>query len=186
MPEYNSMADLQNNVFSKYPSDIQMKIKIGGRSIYIPFVGASYDVTKEMQAEHYSGSALPANLTEGNVDYKGTMETGWLVEGLPPDWEEQGYTMTDASRWEYLLYAWLIRPSNEGRSVPFTIEFHEREFTGVTLATGAEQVVGGEIWAQFMGCKINGHSFSSSQGSLARRTYPWMAKRVKWGSHPEI
>ncbi len=46
---------------------------------------------------------------------------------------------------------------------------------------GVPQVVGGEIWAQFMGCKINHHAFSSSQGSLAKRSYDWMAKRVKWG-----
>lgn len=181
--EYTDLA----NVFSKYPSDIQLKIKTpNGGFVYVPFTGTSYDITKEMTAEHYSGSRLPANLTEGNIDYKGTLETGWLVAGLPEDWEEQGYTMTDAKKWEYLLYTYLIRPGEQGSSVPFAIEYHEREYTGyIVPSTGAEQVVGGEIWAMFKGCKINHHTFSSSQGSLAKRSYDWMAKRVVWGDIAE-
>lgn len=181
------MAEIISNVFSKYPSDIQIKLKTRGGFVYVPFTGTSYQITKEMTAEHYSGSRLPRNITEGNIDYKGTLETGWLVEGLPDDWEEQGYTMTDARKWEYLLYAFLINPSEQGSSVPFTVEYHEREYTNsIVPLTGAAQVVGGEIWAQFMGCKINSHSFNSSQGSLAKRSYEWMAKRSKWGdSYPE-
>ena len=178
-----------DGIFSKYPSDIQVKLKNpAGGNIWIPFVGSSFDITKEMTAEHYSGSRLPKNITEGNIDYKGTLETGWIVNGLPDDWDEQGYTMTDATKWEYLLYAWLINPSEQGSSVPFTLEFHEREYTGyIVPSTGAEQVVGGEIWAQFMGCKLNHHTFNSSQGSVAKRAYDWMARRAKWGKdHPEI
>jgi len=173
-------------VFSKYPSDIQLKIKALGKWVWVPFTGTSFDVTKEMTAEHYSGTGLPANITEGNTDYKGTLETGWIYEGLPTEWVEQGITEIDAQYWEYLLYAYLINPSNQGRSVPFDIEYHEREYTGVVLESGAEQVVGGEIWAMFMGAKLNHHSFNSAQGSLAKRTYEWMAKRAKWGSHAEI
>lgn len=177
------MAEVVSNVFSKYPSDIQIRIKTPTGDVFVPFTGTSYDVTKEMTAEHYSGSRLPANLTEGNIDYKGTLETGWLVEGLPEDWQEQGYTMTDARKWEYLLYRFLINPGEQGSSVPFTIEYHEREYTGyVVPSSGVKQVVGGEIWAAFMGVKINHHAMSSSQGSLAKRSYDWMAKRVKWGS----
>lgn len=180
------MPETLSNPFSKYPSDIQIKLKTRGGFVWIPFTGISYDVTKEMVAEHYSGSRLPANITEGNIDYKGTLETGWLVEGLPEDWEEQGYTMTNARKWEYLLYAWLIAPGEQGSSVPFTVEYHEREYTGrIVPSTGAEEVVGGEIWAQFMGCKLNHHAMSSSQGSLAKRTYEWMAKRAKWGDYAE-
>jgi hypothetical protein len=181
------MPDTISHPFSKYPSDIQIKIKTGTGFVYVPFTGTSYDITKEMTAEHYSGSRLTANLTEGNIDYKGTLETGWLVEGLPADWEEQGYTMTDARKWEYLLYKFLINPGEQGSSIPFTIEYHEREYTGYVIpSSGVPQVVGGEIWAQFMGCKLNHHAFSSSQGSLAKRSYDWMAKRVKWGSeYPE-
>ena len=110
-----------DGIFSKYPSDIQVKLKNpAGGNIWIPFVGSSFDITKEMTAEHYSGSRLPKNITEGNIDYKGTLETGWIVDGLPDDWEEQGYTMTDATKWEYLLYTYLINPSEQGSSVPFT------------------------------------------------------------------
>lgn len=168
--------------FSKYPSDIQIQIKVGERSVWVPFLGSSYDVTKEMVADHYGGSRLPWNITEGNIDYKGTLEAGWLVEGLPEDWEEQGYTMTDASHWEYLLYKYLINPSEQGSSVPFRIEYHERTYTGYVIpSTGAEQVVGGKIWAQFQGCKLNSHSWSVSQGSQGKRTYNWMAKRAVWG-----
>lgn len=174
-----------SNPFSKYPSDIQVKFKAKGTDVWVPFTGASYDVTKEMVAEHYSGSRLPANITEGNIDYKGTLETGWLVEGLPEDWEEQGYTNRDAKKWEYLLYAFLIIPGEQGSSVPFTIEYHEREYTGFVTEAGAEEVVGGEIWAQFMGAKLNHHSWSISQGSQGKRTYEWMAKRAKWGDHAE-
>jgi hypothetical protein len=181
------MAGEVSYPFSKYPSDIQVKFKaIDGKDVWVPFIGSSYDVTKEMVAEHYSGSRLPWNITEGNIDYKGTLETGWLVEGLPEDWEELGYTMTNAKKWEYLLYAWLIKPGDQGSSVPFTIEFHEREYTGrVVAGTGAEEVVGGEIWAEFRGCKLNHHTMSISEGSQARRTYEWMAKRAKWGDYAE-
>ena len=182
------MAETISNPFSKYPSDIVMVIKaLNGNKVTVPFTGTTYDVTKEMTAEHYSGNRLPANLTEGNIDYKGTLETGWLVEGLPADWEEQGYTMTDATKWEYLLYRFLINPSEQGSSVSFDLEYHEREYTGyVVPTTGAKQVVGGEIWATYKSCKLNHHAFSSSQGSLAKRSYDWMAKRVKWGSdYPE-
>lgn len=171
-----------SNPFSKYPSDLQIKFKALGKTVWVPFTGSSFDVTKEMVAEHYSGKRQPYNLTEGNIDYKGSLETGWLVEGLPDDWEEQGYTMTDARKWEYLLYAYLIVPGEQGSSVPFDIEFHEREYTGHRIPlTGAEQVVGGEIWASFKSCKLNHHTFSSSQGSLAKRTYEWMSKMAKWG-----
>jgi hypothetical protein len=89
---------------------------------------------------------------------------------------------TDARRWEWLLYHFLINLSEQGSSVPFTIEYHEREYTGYVIpSTGAEQVVGGEIWAQFMGAKLQAHQFNISQGSLGKRSYNWMAKRVKWG-----
>jgi len=173
--------------FSKYPSDIQVKFKAMGKDVWVPFIGASYDVTKEMIAEHYSGSRLPANITEGNIDYKGTLETGWLVEGLPEDWSDQGYTSVDASHWEYLLYAFLIRPSEQGSSVPFTVEFHEREYSGLENIFGIEQVLGGEIWAQFKGCKLNHHSWQISQGSQGKRAYEWMARRAKWGdSYAEV
>jgi hypothetical protein len=178
-----------SNPFSKYPSDIQVKFKAKGKTVWVPFTGTSFDITKEMTAEHYSGSRLPANLTEGNIDYKGTLETGWLVEGLPEDWEEQGYTMTDATKWEYLLYAFLINPASQGVSVPFDIEFHEREYSNAIVPNTGEGImnkVGGEIWATFKSCKLNHHTFNSSQGSLAKRSYDWMSKRVKWGSdHPE-
>ncbi|MHB8123467.1 MAG: hypothetical protein ACYDG4_15090 [Desulfuromonadaceae bacterium] len=175
------------SVFSKYPSDIQIKLKNpAGGYVYVPFTGTSYDVTKEMTAEHYSGSRFASNLTEGNIDYKGTLETGWLVDGLPADWEELGYTMTDAKRWEWLLYGFLINPFEQGSSVPFAIEYHERVYTGyIVPGSGAPQVVGGEIWAMFMGCKLQQHSMSSSQGSLAKRSYNWMAKKAKWGDHAE-
>jgi len=185
MPATQGGGNVPAHPFSKYPSDIQVKIKAPGGYVYVPFVGASYDVTKEMIAEHYSGSRLPANITEGNIDYKGTLETGWLVEGLPPDWEEQGYTARDAKKWEYLLYKFLIIPGEQGSSVPFTIEFHEREYTGFTVESGAEKVVGGEIWAMFTGCKLNHHSWSISQGSQGKRSYEWMAKRAKWGDYAE-
>jgi hypothetical protein len=177
----------QTSPFSKYPSDIQIKLKNpAGGWLYVPFTGTSFDITKEMTAEHYSGSRFPVNLTEGNVDYKGTIETAWIVEGLPVDWEEQGYTMTDAKKWEYLLYKYLINPAEQGSSVPFTIEYHEREYTGyIVPSTGAQEVVGGEIWAMFKGCKINHHTFNSSQGSLAKRSYDWLAKRVVWGDIAE-
>jgi len=173
--------------FSKYPSDIQIKIKtVEGKDVWVPFTGASYDVTKEMTAEHYSGKRHAWNITEGNIDFKGTLETGWLVEGLPEDWEDQGYTERDARKWEYLLYNFLIIPGEQGSSVPFTIEYHEREYTGrVVESSGAEQVVGGEIWAQILGCKLNHHSWTISQGSLGKRTYEWMGKKAKWGNHAE-
>jgi hypothetical protein len=177
------MPDTISNVFSKYPSDIQVKIKSPGGYVFVPFTGTSYDVTKEMTAEHYSGSRLPANITEGNTDTKGTLETGWLVGGLPSDWEELGYTMTDARKWEYLLYALLINPSEQGSALPFAIEYHEREYTGRILPSGSEEVVGGEIWAMFSGCKLNHHAMSSSQSSLAKRSYDWMARRWKYGDH---
>ncbi len=173
-------------VFSKYPSDLQIKIKAMGKFVWVPFTSLTYEVAKEMTAEHYSGTGLPANITEGNTDYKGTFELGWLYEGLPTEWLEQGITEIDARRWEYLLYGYLINPSNQGRSVPFDIEMHEREYTGVELQSGAQQVIGGEIWAMFMGCKIQTHSFNSSQGSLAKRAYNWLGKRAKWGDHAEI
>jgi len=180
------MADTISNVFSKYPSDIVLKVVTpSGDFVEVPFVGATYDVTKEMTEEHYSGSRLPRNITEGNISYKGTLETGWLVEGLPEDWQELGYTATDATKWEYLLYKFLIQPSEQGSSVPFRIEFHEREYKNYIIPeTGkaATDVVGGEIWCTFMGCKLNHHSFSSNQGSVAKRTYEWMARRVKWGT----
>ncbi len=174
------------SVFSKYPSDIQVRIKARGKNIWVPFTGLTYDVTKEMTAEHYSGDGRPVNITEGNVDYKGTLETGWIAQGPPVDWLEQGVTEIDAETWEYLLYTFLINPSNQGRSVPFAIEYHEREYTGVILESGVEQVIGGKIWAELIGCKINHHSFSSAQGSLAKRSYEWMAKRIKWGSIAEV
>ena len=79
MPATQGGGNVPAHPFSKYPSDIQVKIKAPGGYVYVPFVGASYDVTKEMIAEHYSGSRLPANITEGNIDYKGTLESGWLV-----------------------------------------------------------------------------------------------------------
>ncbi len=182
------MAETISNPFSKFPSDIVMVIKaLDGNKVTVPFVGTTFDITKEMTAEHYSGSRLTANLTEGNIDYKGTLETGWLVEGLPADWEEQGYTMTDAKKWEYLLYKFLINPAEQGSSILFDIEYHEREYTGYIIpTTGAKQVVGGEIWSTFKSCKLNHHTFSSSQGSVAKRSYDWMAKRVKWGAdYPE-
>jgi hypothetical protein len=180
------MEDINASPFSKYPSDIQLKIKTKGGWLWIPFLGSSFDVTKEMVAEHYSGKRQPWNITEGNIDYKGTLETGWLVEGMPEDWEEQGYTMVDARNWEYLLYYWLINPSEQGSSIPFTIEYHERTYTGhIIPSSGAEQVVGGEIWAQFTGCKLNSHSWSISQGSQGKRTYNWMGKGAKWGAHAE-
>jgi hypothetical protein len=180
------MAETVSNPFSKYPTDIVIKIKTQTGNVLVPFTGTTYDVAKEMAAEHYSGSRFAANLTEGNIDYKGTLETGWIVEGLPEDWEEQGYTMTDAKKWEYLLYKFLINPGEQGSSVPFTIEYHEREYTGYVIpSSGVPQVVGGEIWAQFLHCKLNHHAMSSSQGSLAKRSYDWMSKRVKWGEHAE-
>ena len=178
------MAETISNVFSKYPSDIQIKIVTRGGVVFVPFTGTTYNVTKEMTEEHYSGSRLPQNITEGNISYKGTLETGWLVEGLPEEWERLGYTMTDATKWEYLLYKFLINPSAQGTSVPFDIEFHEREYKGHIIPESGievEDVVGGEIWASFQGCKINTHSFSSSQGSLAKRSYEWIARRAKWG-----
>jgi len=187
MPATTGGGNAVASPFSKYPSDIQVKFKARGQNVWVPFLGASYDVTKEMVAEHYSGSRLPANITEGNIDYKGTLETGWLVEGMPEDWEDQGYTYYDARKWEYLLYGFLILPSEQGSSVPFTVEFHEREYTGFTTESGAEEIVGGEIWAQFMGCKLNHHSWNISQGSQGKRAYEWMARRAKWGdSYAEI
>jgi hypothetical protein len=173
-------------VFSKYPADLQIRVKTGKEYQWVPFTSATFDVTKEMTAEHYSGTGLPANITEGNTDYKGTFELGWLYEGLPTEWIEQGITEIDAQYWEYLLYKYLINPANQGRSRPFDLEFHEREYTGVMLESGSEQVVGGEIWALFSGCKLQHHTFNSAQGSLAKRTYDWMGKRAKWGSHAEI
>ena len=166
-----------DSIFSKYPSDIQVRLKGRGQWVWVPFTGLTYDITKEMTAEHYSGDGRPVNITEGNVDYKGTLETGWVVNGLPAEWEAQGVTELDAEGWEYLLYTYLINPSNQGRSVPFRIEYHEREYDA---ASG--RVVGGAIWAMFEGCKLNHHSFSSAQGSLAKRSYEWMAKRVTWGT----
>jgi len=187
MPATTGGGNAVASPFSKYPSDIQVKFKARGQNVWVPFLGASYDVTKEMVAEHYSGSRLPANITEGNIDYKGTLETGWLVEGMPEDWEDQGYTYYDARKWEYLLYGFLILPSEQGSSVPFTVEFHEREYTGFTTESGAEEIVGGEIWAQFMGCKLNHHSWQISQGSQGKRAYEWMGRRAKWGdSYAEI
>jgi len=187
MPATTGGGNAVASPFSKYPSDIQVKFKARGQNVWVPFLGASYDVTKEMVAEHYSGSRLPANITEGNIDYKGTLETGWLVEGMPEDWEDQGYTYYDARKWEYLLYGFLILPSEQGSSVPFTVEFHEREYTGFTTEAGAEEVVGGEIWAEFKGCKLNHHSWNISQGSQGKRAYEWMARRAKWGdSYAEI
>ncbi len=56
----------------------------------------------------------------------------------------------------------------------------------MVLESGAEQVVGGEIWALFSGCKLQHHTFNSAQGSLAKRTYDWIGKRAKWGAHAEI
>ena len=187
MPATTGGGNAVASPFSKYPSDIQVKFKARGQNVWVPFLGASYDVTKEMVAEHYSGSRLPANITEGNIDYKGTLETGWLVEGMPEDWEDQGYTYYDARKWEYLLYGFLILPSEQGSSVPFTVEFHEREYTGFTTESGAEEIVGGEIWAEFKGCKLNHHSWNISQGSQGKRAYEWMARRAKWGdSYAEI
>lgn len=181
------MPDIVSNVFSKYPSDIQIKLKTPAGPVFVPFTGTTFDVTKEMTAEHYSGKRHASNITEGNIDVKGTLETGWLVEGLPVDWEEQGYTGKDARKWEYLLYRHLIDPSEQGSSVPFTVEYHEREYTGRLVGNSSvPEIVGGEIWAMFVGCKLNQHSFSSSQGSLAKRSYNWMGKRGKWGEHAEL
>ena len=182
MPFINS----EESIFSKYPSDLQIKIKsLANKPLYVPFIGHSFDVTKEMIAEHYGGTGLPCNITEGNTDYKGTIETGWLTDGIPQDWIDQGISVIDAQRWEYFLFAYLINPANQGRSVPFDIEFHEREYTGQSSDANVEKVVGGEIWAGFRGCKINHHTMSVTQGSEAKRTYEWMGKRGRWGSGGE-
>jgi len=65
--------------FSKYPSDIQIKIKtVEGKDVWVPFTGASYDVTKEMTAEHYSGKRHAWNITEGNIDFRERLKRdGW-------------------------------------------------------------------------------------------------------------
>jgi hypothetical protein len=179
--------DSGNSVFSKYPSDLQVRFKgAGGKYVWVPFVGETFDVTKEMIAEHYAGTGLPVNITEGNTDFKGTLETGWVTKGIPQDWLDEGYMVADAQFWEYLLNTYLIYPSDQGRSVPFVIEFHEREYTNVDAQGNPSGVVGGNIWAMFGGCKLNRHAHSATQGSVAKRTYEWIGKFARFGNWPTI
>jgi hypothetical protein len=168
-----SFMNPSDTVFSKYPSDIQLRLRAEAGYVYVPITSLSWEVAKEITAEHYSGTGLPCNLTEGNTDYSGSLETGWVTNN--PD---------DAQLWEYLLYTYLINPVDQGRSVEFDIELHERVYTGKVNADG-EEVVGGQIWASFRRCKIEKHNFSVSEGSVAKRSYNWKGLRGAWGEGGE-
>ncbi len=159
-------------VFSKYPSDIQMVIKVNDAKQYVPLTSFSYDWTTEMTAEHYSGQRRPANLTQGNNDCKITFETGWVTKNRD-----------DAEYWEYLL-SLLVNFADQGTSEEFDIEFHEREYIGMD-ANGDQIVTGGKVWASFRGCKLNHHAGSTSQGSLLKRTYDAMCRIPAWGAFGE-
>jgi hypothetical protein len=158
-------------VFSKYPADIQMVIQSPGGKAYIPLTSFSYDWTTEMTAEHYSGQRRAANLTQGNNDCTIKFETGFVTDNRE-----------DASYWEYLLVKHLITPYEQGSSVYFDVEFHEREY-----AAGADQPPkGGKVWAAFRECKLNKHGGSGSQGSLIKRTYEALCRIPAWGSEGSL
>ena len=165
-------------VFSKYPSDIQLVIRspMGtGNKVYVPITSFSYDWTTEMTAEHYSGQRRAANLTQGNTDCTVKFETGFIADSMKMSAEE-GHT-PDASYWEYLLAKYLINPTEQGSSVYFDIEMHEREYN---QADGT--VTGGAIWAAFRECKLNKHGGTGSQGSLIKRSYEALCRIPAWGA----
>ncbi len=153
-------------VFSKYLSDIQMVIDVGGAKQYVPLTSFSYNWATENTKEHYSGQRPPANLTQGNTDITVTFETGWVTDH--PE---------DAEYWEFLLSK-LVNFADGGTTRPFDIELHEREYVG-------EAVKGGKVWASFRECKLTKHSGSGSQGSQVKRTYEADVLRGAWGIYGE-
>ncbi|OPY54704.1 MAG: hypothetical protein A4E48_00283 [Methanosaeta sp. PtaU1.Bin060] len=157
-------------VFTKYPSDIQIEIDAPAGKYYIPISAFSWDWTIESQAEHWSGQRHATDIVQGNIDVKGTFETGWVT----PNKE-------DAATWEYLVYTYLLKLSDMGTPVEFKINCHEREYTGATDESGNAVVTGGAIYQSFTGCRITKLAGSVSQGSVNKRTFEWQGKRTVWG-----
>jgi hypothetical protein len=151
---------------SKDPCDLQLEIVSKVGNIYVPI--KTLRATKKIASnpEHSGGSALASNITQGAIDYEGEFGIGTWVTAS----EE------DAEAWEELLYLYLVKPWDEGRSQYFNINQHQREWSEPD-----GKFVGGKIYRSYQMCKLTGDSFDQGESGTVKTTYPWQGLRRTLG-----